>query len=100
MMLSFLKLVLEITEGIERVRRIKLLIILAVTAFNFSVVSGRKGFNQLMLNAQFTKCFLEQSLLFCSSGAKPICEFKSIVSLDAFNDIRKRLDYVLDELGR
>ena len=32
--------------------------------------------------------------------SKPICEFKSIVSLDAFNDIRKRLDYVLDELGR
>ena len=90
----------KIGEGEETVGVIETLLILAVTAFHFAIVSWRIGFNQLMLNAQFTKCFLEQSLLFCSSCAKPICEFKSIVSLDAFNDIRKRLDYVLDELGR
>ena len=53
------KLLLEILEGIEAVRSVEILVVLAVAAFNFTVVSGSIGADQLVTNTQLLQCFLK-----------------------------------------
>jgi hypothetical protein len=46
------KLLLVVVERVKLVAGIEILIIFAVAAFNFSVVSGSIWFNELVLNPQ------------------------------------------------
>ena len=98
--LPLCKLSLEILKRIEGMRRIKLLVVLAVAALYFSIVSGGKWLNKFVLDSQVIKGFLKQSLLPGAVRIKTIGKFKSVVSLDTLNGIRKCLDYVLDEFSR
>ena len=61
------------TSGKECVGCIEFLIVFPVAALNFSVVSGRIGLNQFMLDPKFSKSSLKESL-FWVARAEPICK--------------------------
>lgn len=57
--LSYGELFLEISEVIEFVASIELLVVLSVAAFYFAVMSGRIYFDSLVLNAELGQGFLK-----------------------------------------
>ena len=52
------KLLSEVFERIEPVRGVEIFVVLAVTAFDLSVVSGRKDLDELVLYPQLSQRFL------------------------------------------
>ena len=61
-MLSSGQLGFKVLKGKECVGCIEFLIVFPVAALNFSIVSGRIGLNQFMLDPKFSKSFLKESL--------------------------------------
>ena len=64
---------------------IKQALIFPVAAFNFSVMTGSIGPNELMANAELVRHFLEQRLFIFLTIGETISEFKTVVGLYAFN---------------
>ena len=87
--LSDSKLFGKVIKGIEGVAGIELLIIFSVAAFYFTIVTGCKGFDFLVPNAEFRKRFLKERQRFVLTVAHFISKFKPIVCLDALNGIGK-----------
>ena len=58
--LSDSKLFGKVIKGIEGVAGIELLIIFSVAAFYFTIVTGCKGFDFLVPDAEFSQCFLKE----------------------------------------
>ena len=67
------KLLFEVCKRIKTAAGIETLLVLAVAALNFSVVSGRIGLNQFMLDPKFSKSSLKESL-FWVARAEPVCK--------------------------
>ena len=61
MPLSERKLLLEVLEAVELAAGIKLFLIFSVAAFNLAIVSGGKGLDPLVSDAQLLQSFLKQS---------------------------------------
>ena len=93
--LSDSKLFGKVIKGIEGVAGIELLIIFSVAAFYFTIVTGCKGFDFLVPDAEFSQCFLKERQRFVLTVAHFISKFKSIVCLDALNGIGKLFHYML-----
>ena len=55
------ELLFEILKGIESVRGIELLVIFAVRALDFAIVSGCANTNQLVANAKLTESLFKES---------------------------------------
>ena len=72
-MLSSGQLGFKVLKGKECVGCIEFLIVFPVAALNFSIVSGRIGLNQFMLDPKFSKSSLKESL-FWVARAEPICK--------------------------
>ena len=89
------KLFGKVIKGIEGVAGVELLIIFSVATFYFAVMSGGKGFDFLVPDAEFGQCFLKESQRFVFTVAHFICKFKPIVCLDTLNGIGKLFHYML-----
>lgn len=79
----------EILKRIKLMRSIKILVVLAVTAFNFTVVSGSKGVDFLVLDAKLSQSLFKQGRWLLFAVTHFIGELKAIVGLDAFDCIRE-----------
>ena len=93
--LSDSKLFGKVIKGIEGVAGIELLIIFSVAAFYFTIVTGSKGFDFLVPDAEFSQCFLKERQRFVLTVAHFICKFKPIVCLNTLNGIGKLFHYML-----
>ena len=71
--LSSGKLGFKVLKGKERVGCVELLIVFSVAALNFSVVSWCIRLNQFMLDPEFSKSSLKESL-FWLARAEPVCK--------------------------
>ena len=87
--LSDSKLFGKVIKGIEGVAGIELLIIFSVAAFYFTIVTGCKGFDFLVPDAEFSQCFLKERQWFVLTVAHFVCKFKPIVCLNTLNGIGK-----------
>lgn len=79
----------EVIKGEKLVGSIELLVVLAVAAFNFTVMSGSKGTNELVANAQLSQGFLKQRGFLGPNGAKTIGKFWAVIGLNTLNGIGK-----------
>ena len=80
------ELVGEVLERIERATRIESLLIFAVTAFYFAVVSWCIRPDELMAYTQFRQCGFKQSRFVLQRAIKTISELRAVVGLDALED--------------
>ena len=85
------KLVFEILEGVEGVRGIELFIILAVTALHFSVVARCVWLNQFVPNAELFTGLFKERLTRGLVGVEAIRKLRTVVCLNALDQIRKLL---------
>lgn len=80
-------------------RSIKTLVILAMTALDLAIMARGVRANQLVSDAVFCKMYLKNRGLFGAAvRAETLGKFLSVIRLDAFNRIRKRLDEMLQKL--
>ena len=79
------KLLCEVIQGKESVRRIEALLILAVAALHFAVVTRRIGPDELVADTQLCGGGLKQSREIPLAVGKTVGELKSIVSLDTLH---------------
>lgn len=75
----------EVIQGVETVAGIKALLILAVTAFHFTIVAWSIGADELVADTQLGGGGLKQSGKIPLAVGKTVGELKSIVSLDTFH---------------
>lgn len=80
-------------------RSIELLIVLAVAAFHFTVMSGSKRTNELVADSQIGQGFLKQRGFLGPIGDKTVGKFWAVIGLNTLNDIGEASDDVLYELG-
>ena len=78
--------------------RVEALIVLPVTAFHLSIVSRRKGTDQLVADAVLLQTFLKKSG-FVTMGGEPVRELGSVVCLDALDFSGKCLYQMIHKLG-
>ena len=74
---------------------IEFLIVFSVAAFYFTIVTGCKGLDFLVPDAEFSQCFLKERQRFVLTVAHFICKFKPIVCLNTLNGIGKLFHYML-----
>ena len=74
---------------------IEFLIVFSVAAFYFTIVTGCKGFEFLVPDAELSQCFLKERQRLFLAVSHFICKFKPIVCLDTLNGIRKLFHYML-----
>ena len=79
------ELVGEISKRIERMRRIKSLLIFVVATFYLAVVSWCIRSDELMPDTQFRQCGFKKRRFVLQRAVKAICELGAIVGLDAFD---------------
>lgn len=79
------KLLCEVIQGKERVRRIEALLVLPVAALDLSVVTGGIGADELVSDTQRGSGGLKQSGQKPSAVGKSVGELKAIVGLDALH---------------
>ena len=97
--LPYGQLLSEVDKREELMRSIELLIVLAVAAFNLTIVPGSEWTDELVADSQISQSFLEQRGFLDPIGAKMVGKFWSVVGLDAFNGIGEASDNMLYELG-
>ena len=93
------QLLFEILERIEFVGSIEIFVVFAVGTFDLAIVSWSERLNELVLDAEQFQLLLEQ-VRSGFIGNEFLCEFSSVVSLNAENSERCSLDQMLEELGR
>lgn len=93
-------MLLKIGKRIELVRSVKLLVILAMAAFDLTVVSWSIGPNKLVANAELGEGGFKERRLVLFTSNETISEFRAVIGLDALNEEWKLLSTVADELGR
>ena len=75
----------EVIQGVETVAGIKALLILAVTAFHFTIVAWSIGADELVADTQLGGGGLKESGKIPLAVGKTVGELKSIVSLDTLH---------------
>ena len=78
-------------------RSVEVFVILAMAALNFTVMPWGKRSDAFVLDAKLRQGALEQRGTNDSRTVHFICKFRSVVSLDTFNRIRKALDTMSDK---
>ena len=79
-------------------RRVEALIVLSVTSFHLTIMSGRKGTDQLVPDSMLHETNLKNSRSIRTTiGTETFGEFLTIVSLDAFNSVWKSFNQMLQE---
>ena len=87
------QLIAEVLKRVKRMGGIETLVIFTVTAFNLTVMSGRKGLDQLMFYSVLHKSDLKDGRLIGTAiRAETFGKFLSIVSLYTLNRAWKSLD--------
>lgn len=79
---------------------VKFLVVLAVAAFDFAVVSGSKWPDPFVLNTQPGERVFKERQRLGFTVTQPIGEFKTVVCLNALNGIRKFLNHMQEKLRR
>ena len=79
------KLLCEVIQGKERVRRIEALLILAVAALHFAVVTRSIGANQLVADTQLGGSRLKESGSVLFAGKETVGELNTVVGLNALH---------------
>ena len=64
---------------------IKLVVILTVAALDFSIVSWSVWSDELVPDAKLRQSYFKQRWFVSFACGEPVCKFKSVVSLYAFN---------------
>ena len=77
---------------------IKVLVILAMTAFHFSVVSWRERSDLLVTDTELCQRFLEEGKRHTLAVSHLVCEFKAIIRLDTLNGVWEFFDDMLEKL--
>ena len=80
-------------------RRVEILIILAMAALDLSVMPRREDFNELMPDSELVEGFLKESRPHRFGTVHPVRELGAVVRLDAFDRVRELLHAMADELG-
>ena len=78
-------------------RSVEVFVILAMAALDFTVMPRGKRSDAFVLDAKLSQGTLEQRGTNGFRSVHFICEFRSVVSLDTFNRIRKALDTMSDK---
>lgn len=95
------QLLLEVLERVKAMRSIELLVVLAVTALNLSVMSWCVRPDQLVPNTQPCQLSFKGGKRVSAPGQQPLCKLRTIIRLYTFNGKRKALYHVLEkQLGR
>ena len=94
------KLNFEIFKGIEAVRSVKLLVVFAVTALYFSVVSGCVRADEFVADAKMQKLFLKEGEAVGFGIVQPIGKLRTVVRLNAFNGKGEFFHYMPEKEGR
>ena len=79
------KLLCEVIQGKESVRRIEALLILAVAALHFAVVTRCIGANQLVADTQLGGSRLKESGSVLFAGKETVGELNAVVGLNALH---------------
>ena len=96
------KLLCEVIQGKESVRRIEALLILAVAALHFAVVTRCIGANQLVANALAGGSFLKQRGTILFARKEAVGELRAVICLGALDvDALERvpLDQLVQKIG-
>ena len=97
------KLLCEVIQGKERVRRIEALLILAVAALHFAVVTRCIGANQLVADTQLGGSRLKESGSVLFAGKETVGELNAVVGLNALHSDTPAgvpLDQLFQKVGR
>ena len=97
--LPYRKLFLEVLEGIELVRGVKVFVVLPVAAFDLSVMPWRKDLDELVLYPQLVQCFLKECRTHGFRTVHSVRELGAVVRLDTFDGIGELLHAMPDKLG-
>lgn len=81
-------------------RSVELFVILAVAAFDLTVVPGGVRTDELVSNAQFLQRLFKKGLASGIGGVQAVGEFGAVICLNAFNGERKLLDHMAEENSR
>ncbi len=92
------ELLFEIRKGVELVRNVEFLIILAVTVLHLAIVLRGKRLDQFVPDTKLHKYFLKQRQRLFAAVAQAIGKFKTIVRLNTFNGIGEFLHHMKKEL--
>ena len=77
---------------------IETLIVLTMASFNFTIVSGSKGTDQLVFDTMLHETNLKNGgFIRTAIRTETFCEFLTIISLNALNKTWKCLDKMLEE---
>ena len=79
------ELFLKISQGEERVERIKAFLVFPVAAFQLAIMSGGVRTDKLMPDTQLCGGFLKKGLYIPFAVRKAVCKFKAVVGLDTFH---------------
>ena len=93
------KLFPVVLERIKLVRRVEILIILAMAALDLSVMPRREDFNELMPDSELVERFLKERRPHRLGSVHPVRELGAVVRLDAFNRVRELFHAMADKLG-
>ena len=89
----------EVLERIKLVRRVEILIILAMAALDLSVMPRREDFNELMSDTELFERFLKECRPHRFGAVHPVRELRAVVGLHAFYRVRELFHAMADELG-
>lgn len=78
---------------------VEILVVLAVTALNFAIVSRCIGFYELVTDTQLRQDFLKERRFANLLASQTVCELRAVVRLNALNGIWKFLNAMPDKLG-
>lgn len=74
----------KVGEGVETVSTVESLLILAVTALHFAIVSGRIGADELMPDTKLGSGLFKQGLQVPLAVAEPVGELEAVICLNTF----------------
>ena len=97
------KLLCEVIQGKESVRRIEALLILAVTTLHFAVVTRRIGADELVADTQLGGSRLKESGTVLFAGKETVGELNAVVGLNALHSDTPAcvpLDQLFQKVGR